>query len=146
MRVELSRVLSVLAHEMRGPLSVLQGYARLLRQNRGDGPDNPEAAMLDAVMEQTRRLSALSHQATDLATWLDRPTDAATSAVRAAALAQDVTKRVGSPRLTLNISPDAAPAAVRTPDATALAMALAAVTSLVLRDATDAPVTLSVAT
>lgn len=68
MRVELPDVLSVLAHELRSPLSVVQGYIRLLQRQRD--PDDPQMAMLSAMLEASGRLTALGRQAADLSSWL----------------------------------------------------------------------------
>src|SRR5690348_1243122 len=80
MSTNFSEVLSVLAHELRSPLSVLQGYIRLLQRKR-DATD-PESAMLTAMLGATTRLAALGRQSSELAVWMrrdepDTPTDAA---------------------------------------------------------------------
>jgi hypothetical protein len=59
---------SVLAHELRSPLSVLQGYIRLLQRQRE--PGHPEMAMLEAMLDATGRLTTIARQASDLGNWL----------------------------------------------------------------------------
>jgi hypothetical protein len=51
---------SVLAHELRSPLSVLQGYIRLLQRQRE--PGHPEMAMLEAMLDATGRLTTIARQ------------------------------------------------------------------------------------
>jgi signal transduction histidine kinase len=71
MGVELSKALNILAHEVRGPLGVIQGYLRLLRQRRVQ--DEDDTRMLTAMQDATGRLAALGRQAVDLAIALERP-------------------------------------------------------------------------
>ena len=70
MGVELSKALNILAHELRGPLGVIQGYLRLLRQRRVQ--DEDDTRMLTAIQDATGRLAAIGRQATDLAVTLER--------------------------------------------------------------------------
>jgi len=69
MPVEFSQVLRVLAHEIRGPLGILQGYLRLLKDGRleRDATERTVTAMLDA----TGRLSTLTRQVSDLIPWYE---------------------------------------------------------------------------
>jgi light-regulated signal transduction histidine kinase (bacteriophytochrome) len=68
MPVPLPRMCSILAHELRSPLSVLQGYIRLLQRQRD--PAHPDVPMLDAMLEATGRLTVIARQASDLGNWL----------------------------------------------------------------------------
>jgi light-regulated signal transduction histidine kinase (bacteriophytochrome) len=68
MPVPLPRVCAVLAHELRSPLSVIQGYIRLLQRQRD--ADHPDTAMLEAMLQSTARLTAIARQASDLGLWL----------------------------------------------------------------------------
>ena len=67
MRVESARVFSIVAHELRGPLGVIQGYVRMLRTRRAG--DELENRMLTAILDATGRLSTMARQASDLAVW-----------------------------------------------------------------------------
>ena len=58
MPVPLPRMCSVLAHEIRTPLSVLQGYIRLLQRQRE--PGHPEHAMLEAMLSATGQITAIA--------------------------------------------------------------------------------------
>jgi light-regulated signal transduction histidine kinase (bacteriophytochrome) len=68
MPVPLPRVCAVLAHELRSPLSVIQGYIRLLQRQRD--ADHPDTAVLEAMLQSTARLTAIARQASDLGLWL----------------------------------------------------------------------------
>jgi|GEM_PF-3007461 hypothetical protein len=68
MPVPLPRMCSVLAHEIRTPLSVLQGYIRLLQRQRE--PGHPEHAMLEAMLSATGQITAIARQASELGSWL----------------------------------------------------------------------------
>lgn len=89
-QVELPDVLAVLAHEIRSPLTVLQGYIRLLQRERPAG--DPEAAMLAAMLDATGRLATLGRQASDLAMFL-RPTADTWMVLTAAQVAAELAKR-----------------------------------------------------
>jgi signal transduction histidine kinase len=69
MRVELSKALSILSHEVRGSLGVLQGYLRMLR----DGVSDPalSARMLQSMQDATTRLAAVAREASDLSAWTE---------------------------------------------------------------------------
>lgn len=68
MPVPLPRMCSLLAHELRSPLSVIQGYIRLLQRQRE--PGHPEMVMLEAMLDATGRLTSMARQASDLGNWL----------------------------------------------------------------------------
>ena len=55
MGVELSKALNILAHELRGPLGVIQGYLRLLRQRRTESED--ETRMLTVMQDASGRIA-----------------------------------------------------------------------------------------
>ena len=55
MRVELSSAFEVLAHELRGCTSVIQGYVRLLQQSRGQA----DPALLAKLLDATSRLTTI---------------------------------------------------------------------------------------
>jgi signal transduction histidine kinase len=70
MRVEMPRLLSLVAHEVRGPLGVIQGYLRLMTRARAEG--NADLPLLNAMLDATGRLAAISRQASELASWTER--------------------------------------------------------------------------
>jgi signal transduction histidine kinase len=67
MQVELPKALRLLAHELRAPLGILQGYLRILRDGRLDKAG--EKDILAVMLKETGRLSTLARQASDLAAW-----------------------------------------------------------------------------
>jgi signal transduction histidine kinase len=67
MRVELPELLSVLSHELRGPLGILQGYLRLMQRQRPAG--EADAPILAAMLEATGRLTAIGRQADQIRAW-----------------------------------------------------------------------------
>jgi len=66
--LEFADTLSVLAHELRSPLGVLQGYLRLIQRKRE--ADDPENSMLTAMLTATGRVADLGRQASDLSVLL----------------------------------------------------------------------------
>jgi signal transduction histidine kinase len=138
MRVELPRLLSVFAHELRGPLSVIQGYLRLMLKQRDDS--HAETPMIRAMLEATGRLATLGRQASDISLWcgpapLDREVTVAELTQKAAALAAP-----GAVSATLDNRTGLD--AVTTSDPEALAAALAALAESTARDSSR-PVRLS---
>jgi signal transduction histidine kinase len=141
MRVELGKLLTVLAHELRGPLGVIQGYLRLMLQRH---PEDPDAQMIKAMLDATGRLSRVGRQAADLATW----TDGAARTVASLTLddlAQRMAATLPPDRASLSLG-EAGPTTIETVDAAALAAALAAVVESIARDTGGAVVVAPVAT
>jgi signal transduction histidine kinase len=130
MRVELPRLLSVLAHELRGPLSVIQGYLRLMLKQRDSG--HAETPMIRAMLDATGRLAALGRQASDVALWTNHTAEA--GEVDLAALANKTAALVPSGSTSVHLDADAGREAVSTSDPEALAAALAALAELAARD------------
>lgn len=140
MSTNFSEVLSVLAHELRSPLSVLQGYIRLLQRKR-DATD-PESAMLTAMLGATTRLAALGRQSSELAVWMrrdepDTPTDAA-------ALMQAIAAHAPAGVTAVLPTGPIAQTQLRVADVQALAHAIGALAELSMRETrhTDAVVAL----
>jgi nitrogen-specific signal transduction histidine kinase len=130
MRVELPRLLSVLAHELRGPLSVIQGYLRLMLNQRDSS--HADTPMIRAMLDATGRLAALGRQASDVAIWTNHAADA--GAVDLAALADKTARLVPSGSTSVHLDQDIGREAVSTSDPDALAAALAALAELAARD------------
>jgi K+-sensing histidine kinase KdpD len=131
MSVELPDLLSVLAHELRSPLSVLQGYIRLLQRDRPAG--DPETSMLTSMLDSTGRLAAIGRQASDLAVFLKSPAGAERH-VTVGALLAEITKRAPAGVTVVPCRDIAADAAIATPSDELLASAIVALTDLVKRD------------
>lgn len=141
MPVPFPRMCSVLAHELRSPLSVLQGYIRLLQRNRDTG--HPEAAMLDAMLDATGRLTAIARQASDLGSWLGGSNSQAFETVTLARVLDEVDKHRQPAGLTVLRAADAEAPAIRA-DVAALPTAIIAVAEWLGRE-TGSPVEVSVA-
>src|SRR5687768_1762799 len=94
MPVEISEILRVLAHELRTPVGVAQGYVRMLLEDRlADVVDQRRA--LEQTNRALARVAELSQEESTLAAWFDesdRPadkhTDAATLFARVASEAE----------------------------------------------------------
>ena len=121
MGADLSDVLSVLAHELRSPLSVLQGYIRLLQRKR-DASD-PETAMLTAMLAATGRLTTLGRQSSELAVWLRRTEPSVTT--DAAALTAAIAANAPAGVSTVPLAADSGGRPVQVADLQALAQAVA---------------------
>lgn len=133
MRVELPKLLSVLAHELRSPLGVIQGYLRLLKSQRGE--QDPDAKMIKAMLDATGRLTMLGRQASDLSSWMTRnKAGVPANHVALPALLADVSGRVAGPLDTAAVSDAAAAARVRSPEPEMLAAAIAALVDNVARE------------
>jgi signal transduction histidine kinase len=130
MSTNFSDVLSVLAHELRSPLSVLQGYIRLLQRKR-DATD-PESAMLTAMLGATSRLAALGRQSSDLAVWMRR--DEPDTTTDAAAQMQAVASHAPAGVTAVPTEAGAEHVFLRVADVQALAQAIAALAELAMRE------------
>ena len=135
MGVELPKLLSVFAHELRGPLTVLQGYLRLMLGQRGEA--DAETPMIRAMLDATGRLAALGRQASEVARWCGPAgTD---GSVTVATLAEKITVLLKAERARITLEDRAGHEAVRSSDPEALAAALAILAESTARDA-DGPV------
>lgn len=94
MPVPLPRMCSVLAHELRSPLSVIQGYIRLLQRQRDAG--HPEMPMLEAMLEATGRLTTIARQASDLGNWLSGPATRPLAVTPADSVMETLAQRLGT--------------------------------------------------
>ncbi|HEX5215208.1 MAG TPA: hypothetical protein VFV98_07065 [Vicinamibacterales bacterium] len=133
MRVELSTAFEVLAHELRGCTSVIQGYVRLLQQPRAE----PDAALLVKLLDATGRLTTLAKQATDVATWAARDATGAEDSITMTQLLTDATSLL--PETTVEVSLPDGVAAGRIPTSSrpALASAVATLFAALSRHTTD---------
>jgi hypothetical protein len=133
--------LRLLAHELRAPLGILQGYLRLLREGRVD--KDAEMNMLTVMLKETGRISLLARQASDLAAW-----QAGNAALEPADLPASV--------LVERVVAAAAPLEARAPEesggwvirsvhSAALVDGLVAIAELVRRENPDRPLVLALA-
>ena len=64
---ELDEFLSLIAHDLRTPLTAIKGYAQLLlRQRRDEPPDDPVAESLRTIIAQTDRLDQMTASLLDI--------------------------------------------------------------------------------
>ncbi len=140
MRVELPRLLSVFAHELRGPLSIIQGYLRLMLRQRD--ASHSETPMIRAMLDATGRLAALGRQASNVAIWANPTPTATAGSVSIATLAEKAAALVPSALTAVALDAAAGLETVQTSDADALAGALAALAESTSRDA-NGPVRLA---
>lgn len=71
MPVDISNILHVLAHELRTPVGIAQGYVRLLLDDRLPQEADRRRA-LEQMQKALGRLGELSHESTALAGWFER--------------------------------------------------------------------------
>ena len=138
MRVELPRLLSVLSHELRSPVSVLQGYIRLMQRQRAAGP--PDEALLTAMLDATGRIAALGRQATDLSRWLSPREHVALRTITLATLVSDVSARLDAAHGSAILTAGSADATLQTLDPALLAVSLATLAESHYRDLGNSPV------
>jgi signal transduction histidine kinase len=141
MHTELPDLLSVLAHELRSPLSVLQGYVRLLQRQRD--PGDPESTMLASMLDATGRLAAIGRHASDLASWLRRgPVPLAPVPVRT--VLADIASRSLAGWSVAEVPAEVGSVEIGVADPALLAGAIVAVGDLAMRDSGQKAVALDV--
>lgn len=72
MSVDPALALRVLAHELRSPAGVGQGYVRMLLEGRLSGPADERHA-IEQIRDVLDRVGQLSRQASEAVGWLERP-------------------------------------------------------------------------
>jgi signal transduction histidine kinase len=78
MRVDIGKVLHVLAHEIRTPSGIAQGYVRMLLDERLSDPADRRRA-LEQTQKALARVSELTQESSQLANWLEADHPAASS-------------------------------------------------------------------
>ena len=143
MRVELSKALSILSHEVRGSLGVLQGYLRMLR----DGVSDPAltARMLQSMQDATTRLAAVTRQASELSAWTEGRRPEGRERVSIDQLLEQAVAGADLKNASVIVPADQAGTLVTSEPPGALAGALAAVLVASRRESATAAFTLTVA-
>lgn len=132
MPVEVNEILHVLAHELRTPVGIVNGYVRLLLDDRlRDEAERRRA--LEQIQRALARLSDLSHQSTALAAWYER-TDGPVQSVPVTHLIAVIADADYDWPVTVATRPAPEDACVRTADAAALGGALAALVRATARE------------
>jgi signal transduction histidine kinase len=133
--------LTLLAHELRSPASVIMGYTRMLREGRLD--EEATLRALGQIERAAARLSLVGRQTSDLSRWLAPGSGLSSHSLPIGSL---VTRTVSgveaelSDRISVTVSPAAATMLVRTLDSSALEHAVGAVVQTVLREALGEPI------
>ena len=135
MRVELSTAFEVLAHELRGCTSVIQGYVRLLQQSRG--PDAAEAALLAKLLDATSRLTTLGKQASDVASWSTRDAPGGEDSITMTQLLTDATSLLPETTVEVALPDGVAAGSIHTSSRTALTSAVSTVIAALARHTAD---------
>jgi signal transduction histidine kinase len=142
MRVELPELLSVLSHELRGPLGILQGYLRLMQRQRPAG--DPDTTILTAMLEATGRLAAIGRQVDNLREWCGPSVPDVAMDVPARDLAEAAARAAGG-ALVLTEGARACDSPLRLFDRDGVAAALVALSVHVSRERGEREVTLDAA-
>lgn len=142
MRVELSKALSILSHEVRGSLGVLQGYLRMLREGVSD--PTLTSRMLQSMQDATTRLAAVARESSELSAWLEgrRPEGSEVAAV--GAVLQQAANAAGAEDAAVDVPEELAGVQVRSEPPGAVARALASVLTASRREAPGRAFTLAV--
>ena len=120
---------------------MIQGYLRILRTRRAD--DETDVRMLTAMLDATGKITALAHQASELATWQDgRALSGDRVTVPARALIERAVAGAATGVASAEVPDQVASIGVETPGAGALAAALTALINAVARE-TAPPVIVS---
>ena len=135
MRVELSTAFEVLAHELRGCTSVIQGYVRLLQQSRDQSA--ADAALLGKLLEATSRLTLLGKQASDVATWSTRDAASGEDSITMTQLLTDATSLLPETTTVVALQDGVAAGSVRTSSRQALTAAVGTLISSLSRHTPD---------
>jgi hypothetical protein len=144
MPVDTPKLLSILAHEIRGPVSALQGYLRVLdQQPHAAVPTAGQAAtfatILDAMRKSTSKLAALGTDASDLASWLASPQNHPSQRVSVGALLSETKTFSTSVEFPPEFVPATESAEIALTNVSLMARALAALATAVARDHDQQP-------
>jgi len=138
MRIEFTKTLRVLAHELRGPVGIVQGYIRMLRLRRTDEADQ---RMLQAMMEATGRIATLGAHASELAQWYEGPPGREAVQIPLREMLDRASQLATVPAgVRILCDERTGHHSVQSPDIGALAAAVAAILHAAGRERPDAPV------
>jgi hypothetical protein len=138
MPVDLSSVLHVLAHELRTPAGIAQGYLRMLLDER-----LTEAADQRRALEQTQkalaRVTELTGEGSRLARWLDEQHGAPRTSIDGHMLVRRVVSDAGIEPLQAKVDVPPEGIAIATVDGDALAGALVSLVKVTAREMKNEP-------
>ena len=132
MSVDISDILHVLAHELRTPVGIAHGYVRLLLEERL-AQESDRRRALEQMQKALGRLSELSHESSQLATWFEQDRSSV-AVVPAKRLLDQVADAEYDSAISVDVSRVPDEACVRTLDATYLARAITSVVRATARE------------
>lgn len=143
MNIDFSAALNLLAHELRAPAAVIQGYARMLADPRVGDESKPR--MLAQIQEAAGRIAALGREAVELSRWLDPARAGALETITLRQLVERATAESGvQSSCTMHLPADDSAHIIDTTGASALVAALATVIRATARETPDSPLTIAV--
>ncbi len=142
MPVDISNILHVLAHELRTPTGIAQGYIRMLLENRLTDPADRQRA-LEQTQRALARVSELSHESTRLAAWYEDERGPTTRVDLRTLLERVAADAGGEPPVMIRSSIAAADVGIPTFDANALSCALVTIVKATARELRHQSCTLS---
>jgi signal transduction histidine kinase len=141
--VDTATTLRVFAHELRLPISVIQGYARMLREGMLNDADRDRA--LAQIQQATGRLADLARDASAVAQWLTAPPDAIEGDTKMSSI---VDRAVSAASLeappSVRVSPESAAMRAATSNVQALTTALVRVLEATAREAPREPLAVQI--
>ena len=142
MPVDIGNVLHVLAHELRTPTGIAQGYLRMLMDDRLTDPADRRKA-IEQAQKALARVSELANESSRVAEWFEQP-KASSERIDARTLIDRVVEAAsdGNP-VSARVDSAAAARQVETVDAGALTNAIVAVTKATARELRNAPCTIA---
>jgi K+-sensing histidine kinase KdpD len=141
--VDTATTLRVFAHELRLPASVIQGYARMLRDGALNDADRDRA--LAQIQQATVRLADLAREASSVAQWLTAPPNGDAGNVEMAAIVdRAVTTATLDVPPAMKVAPATATMRVATSNVQALTSALVKILEATGREAPREPLEVQV--
>lgn len=138
MEFDVSTALNLLAHELRAPTAVIQGYARMLADPRFAEVNAPR--MLQQIQEAAGRIASLGREAVELARWLDPSREHAAETIALQQLLERAVAESGvESSCTLQVSAELGAPVIATRGTAAVVAALATIIRATARETPDAP-------
>lgn len=133
MHVDIAKVLHVLAHELRTPAGIAQGYLRMLLEDRLTDPQDRRRA-LEQTQKALTRVSELTHEGTRLANWMESAHPNVSSIDARSLVTRAVELAAVTPEPSLHVDTSTETARVTTGDADALVHAVSALVKATARE------------
>jgi hypothetical protein len=138
MPVDISSLLHVLAHELRTPAGIAQGYLRMLLEDRLTAAADQRRA-IEQTQKAVARVSELTVESSRLARWLEEQHDAPRSSIDAHVLVTRVVSDAGIEPLRAKVDVPPESIAIATVDGDALAGALVSLVKVTAREMKNEP-------